>query len=88
MLKEQGNKQMTLLNPPDDVDLIQIIGAFLKFLGSVFCGSLVPSEGNWPSDSTPQPYKATDKWLGWIHKTMHICGLSQFQQQVKLLASQ
>ena len=38
MLKEQGNKQMTLLNPPDDVDLIQIIGAFLKFLGSVFCG--------------------------------------------------
>jgi hypothetical protein len=26
------------------VDLIQIIGAFLKFLGSVFCGSLVPSE--------------------------------------------
>ena len=44
MLKEQGNKQMTLLNPPDDVDLIQIIGAFLKFLGSVFCGSLAPSE--------------------------------------------
>ena len=44
MLKEQGNKQMTLLNPPDDVDLIQITGAFLKFLGSVFCGSLVPSE--------------------------------------------
>ena len=44
MLKEQGNMQMTLLNPPDDVDLIQIIGAFLKFLGSVFCGSLVPSE--------------------------------------------
>ena len=78
MLKEQGNKQMTLLNPPDDVDLIQITGAFLKFLGSVFCGSLVPSEGNWPSDSTPQPYKATDKWLGWIHNI----------RQVKLLASQ
>ena len=30
--------------------------------------------------------KATSKWLGWIRKTMHVCGLSQFQQQVKLLA--
>ena len=30
MSKELANKQMTLLNPPDDVALIQIIGAFLK----------------------------------------------------------
>ena len=30
--------------------------------------------------------RATSNWLGWIRKTMHICGLSQYQQQVKLLA--
>ena len=68
------------------MDSILNTGAFLKFLGSGFYGSWVTDEGNRPSDLTPQPYKATSKLLGWIRKTMHICGLSQFQQKVELLA--
>ena len=68
---------LVLLNTYWDWQILRVWGHFTRFWAKTIINL-------WSSLSKTS--RATSNWLGWIRKTMHICGLSQYQQQVKLLA--